>query len=201
MLANAVKHAEAQIASGLSFRYEELPSLQSHPEIRETAKGVMTAEANLAAVRNSFADAQIELTNAEESAARGERNDEKLRQARERVQTFHSDVRIAETAVRLAKQQELEVLGRVTFACAGYLQVLHEAELRAFDGALEIACQHSVRLTELEDKSRQLIQDGPYTPPERRWARHLRRVSWRKEFSRGGYFDYWRKYFGLIRNH
>jgi hypothetical protein len=194
-----LQQALREVPTTSVFPWLSLRSRDEHPDVKTANDAVLATESRLAAITAGIATAEIELTEAEEAAARGEHNDAVLRSARERIAAFQSDVRIAKAAVRLAKQEQTAALRRITFACAANLKVMHDAELVKFDAALLIAREHSQRLQQLEDKSRQLIECGPYVPRDRRWATHLRRVSWRKEFSRGGFLDYWRKYFGLDR--
>jgi hypothetical protein len=195
----AMKAALSNVAATANFPWMDLRSLDNHPDVRSALEAMKKAQRTLNQIVNSKDDAERELSAAEDRAALGERDDVALRRARERLNGYVSEVRIAERAVALAEQAYTEALRTTTFACAAYLQTQHEAELQLFDAALEVAQRHSQRLAELERKSSELISDGPYTPKDRRWACRLRVASWRKEFGRGGFFDYWRKYHRLRR--
>ena len=191
----AAAEAEANLSTTSQIDWMSILDLEQLPDMRAASAGLEEANHRLCAMEASRLDAEAELEALENRAAEGHRDDAGLRKARERVAGLDSDLRIADAAVRLAKQNKASVLRSCTFAAAANLAAQHREAVRELDKALRVASEHSLRAAAIEDKSRQLIMAGPYTPANRRWARRLRLAAWRKEFGpSGGFYTYWRKY-------
>jgi hypothetical protein len=160
-----------------------LESLGHHPAQKNARAAFAEAQRQCAAASEMVAAAERDLADAEASASDGNRDDKRLRAARERVTQANDEHRIAQRRVASAQAHSEETLRRVADEVHQHMVALHRAAVQELDAALGEAARRSHAVTALEDKSATLFSGGPYrTLP----GRPLPRTSWRKEFGSPG---------------
>jgi hypothetical protein len=170
--------------------------MEAHPRLKEAQARLDAARAQLAATETRVAEAEAAVRAAEEAAAEGRRDDRALRQARERVDSQHSELRIAAIAVRRATERYDEEYNACCREGHAALHEMHEAAIFAMDAGLQEARKFSIIAAALEDQSRRLLPCGPYGLRTRP-GRPVRQAAWRQQFGRGGFYETWRKCCGI----
>ena len=166
-----------------------LPRLADHPVLRATASRVTETRTALRDLDDRRNAARAELNAAEDAAADGHRDDERLRRARAAIEAGDSDLRIADLAVTRAEDAHRDALADVARAVEQTLLQQHQHAARTFEAALAEARRHNQTLTELEDASDRLFSGGRYRKDP---GLPLPRLAWRQVFGPGGLFDTFR---------
>jgi hypothetical protein len=155
-----------------------LQSLAEHPRVQEVRRSLASSQEEFARVEAQADAAQEELTRMEQAAADGNRDDKRLRAAREQASHWQGELRIASLRWTAARQNAEAIERDAADEWLQQLQEAHRAAIRKLDAALQQVRVLSHAATALEMASESL--------PRRNWLRDpgvgLPRLSWAREF-------------------
>lgn len=175
-------------------------TIDEHPHVAAALAAVASARQQLAEATSRADDAATDLHQAEVQAARGTRDERRLRAASDTVVRSQSEVRIASTRLTEAEDAVTRIRHATCRTVEAELTDLHQAEIRALKAALELARRHSWAAFVLEEFSQQLFSGGVYRQLP---GAPLPQIAWTREFGgRDGVladtrFEAWKTHCGV----
>lgn len=180
-----------------------LNDIADHPRVQTARRELTAAEKEQNDTETRCVTAEAELRAAEEAAASGNRDERRLRTAREQAMHWQGEMRIVAHRVVLCRQRAEEAYRAACVEVHAALVEAHREAIRHMDAALLEARRHSYQATSLEEVSSRLFAGGMY----RRFpGRALPPISWQREFGgpNGNEMDtryaLWRKHCGVFKS-
>ncbi len=178
-----------------------LADIADSPRVRDAQRALAEAERRQTDSETKCVAAENELDHLERAAAAGNRDDKRLKAAREQVVHWQGELRIAAHGVVNARAIAETTYREVCIEVHAAFVEAHHAAMHRLDAALAEARRHSHEITVLEDATSRLFAGGPY----RKWpGRPLSHTAWSREFGgpTGNQADtrymLWRKHCGVF---